>query len=217
MTVKWDSSLLTNDASTGVEDDCNARGQQNESVAVMENEVLVNHQTGASRLLTEHFRCPDGLIDMTVSEGLSGRPGYFRFGTDTICYGQISSVTPADTVSGDLHDAFQDVQANGSSLQLPFDPVQVVNNLRHERYFSDHALGRTANRASGLIRKLYYLARPLLSVAMRKHLQRIYLGDWEDILFPHWPVDSTGENIEEQLLVLAIQSRNLTRIPFILF
>ena len=188
-----------------------------EGAEMVKGEVPVNTQTQASRVLTDHFRCPDELIDLVVSKGQSARPGYFRFGNDAICYGQCSSAMPAETVTGPLHDALQDVKIAGSSVRLPFDPAQIVNNLRHERYHSDHALGRTANKSSGLIRKLYYLTRPLLSVPLRKHLQRIYLGDWEKIPFPHWPVDFTVEDIHEQLLAFSMKSRNVTKIPFIWF
>jgi hypothetical protein len=147
----------------------------------------------------------------------SAGTGYFRFGPDAVCYGPCSSGALASSVTGNLHDALQDVSIDNSEVQLPFDPVQIVNNLRHERYQCRHPHGRSANKTSGLVRKLYYLARPFLTIAMRKHLQRLYLGDWEKIPFPHWPVDSTVESIQEQLLVLSMKSHNIRSIPFIWF
>jgi len=171
----------------------------------------------AGQLLTDHFRCPEEFVDLHVNEGLSTDAGYFNFGDDVICYGQCASRMPARKVTDPLHDALQDVNIDGSSLQLPFNPIQVVNNLRHERYQCSGTQGRNANQSNSLVRKLYYLARPLLTVALRKHLQRIYLGDWEKIPFPHWPVDTTVENIEEQLLLLSMKAKNITRMPFIWF
>ena len=180
-------------------------------------EPRVDKQSRASRLLTDHFRCPDGFVDLRVSEDLSGGSGYFRFGTQAICYGQCSSGTPAAAVTDPLHDALQHVNMRESTVQLSFDPAQVIDNLRHERYFSDHPSGRTVNSANSLVRKMYYVARPLLGIALRKHLQRLYLRDWDAIPFPRWPVDWTVESTFEQLLVLSMQSRNVARIPFIWF
>jgi len=170
-----------------------------------------------SRLLTDHFRCPDSMVELTVTEELSGKPGYFRFGPSVTCYGQCSSGVPASTVTDSLHDAIEHVSTRESSVHLTFDPVQVVNNIRHERYLWNPAVGKLANGADSLARRLYYLARPLMSVAVRKHLQRQYYRGWNDIPFPSWPVDLTVERILEQLLILSMKSRNVARIPFIWF
>lgn len=180
-------------------------------------ELPVNKQMEASQALTDHFRCPDGFGDFTISQELSAGSGYFRFGSDVICYGQCSSGVPATEVTDPLHDVLPYVDTNRSPVQLPFDPVQVLDNLRHERYLCDNARGRTARRTKRCLQKLYYLVRPLMSVDMRKHLQRLYLRDWEQIPFPHWPVDSTVESTLEQLLILSMNSRNQTSVPFIWF
>jgi hypothetical protein len=120
-------------------------------------------------------------------------------------------------VTDSLHDALEHVSTRGSLVRLPFDPVQVVDNIRHERYLWNPSLGKMANGANSLARRLYYLARPLMSVAIRKHLQRQYYRGWNEIPFPSWPVDLTVENILEQLLILSMKSRNVERIPFIWF
>lgn len=215
--VRSDASLLASDGFTPVAEYRIQRVQETERAEEAERAMPVNSRMNAGRLLTDHFRCPDGFVDLTISEDRSADCGYFRFGADIICYGQLSLATPSATVTASLHDALQNVRTDGSSIHLPFDPVQIVNNLRHEQYFSDHALCRTANKSNGLIRALYYLTRPSLPIALRKHLQRLYLGDWEQIPFPHWPVDSTVESLQERLLVLSMKSRNLTKIPFIWF
>jgi hypothetical protein len=184
---------------------------------VSKNELSMNKQMNAGRLLTDHFRCPDDFVDFIVPEDIPAKSGYFQFGPGVICYGQCSSGDPATSVTDPLHNALQQVTMSGSSVHLPFDPVQVVDNLRHERYADNQASSKTANKTSSLVRMLYYLARPLLPVAVRKHLQRRYLRDWSKISFPNWPVDRTVEDILEQLLILSMKSLNVTRIPFIWF
>jgi hypothetical protein len=64
---------------------------------------------------------------------------------------------------------------------------------------------------------MYYMVRPILGVAVRKHLQQRYFRGWQKIPFPRWPVDHTVENIFERLLALAMRSRNIERLPFIWF
>jgi hypothetical protein len=178
---------------------------------------MISQRIEPSRILTDHYLCPDGFVDLAVTDELSGHSGYFRFGRGVICYGQCSSGVPAKVVTDSLHDALEHVSTSGSSVQLPFDPVQVVNNIRHERYLWNPPLGMIANNANSIARKLYYLARPLMSVAVRKHLQRQYYRGWNEIPFPSWPVDLTIESIFEQLLILSMKSRNVERIPFIWF
>ncbi len=180
-------------------------------------EVQTKSQSKASRMMIDHFGCPDEFVDLAVRGSLSAASGYFRCGSDTICFGQLSSKTPARTVTEPLHDALRNVTMSGSEVQLPFDPAQVVDNLRHERYLADHGLGKSTGWAGTLIRQLYYLARPFMTVALRKHLQRFYLHDWKKIPFPHWPVDCSVENTLEHLLVLSMKAQSVTRIPFIWF
>ena len=94
----------------------------------MNHELESNPQISANRLLTGHFRCPEGLVDLAVTDDLPPGSGYFRFGFGGICYGQCSSGTPAAAVTDELHDASDYVSVNGSSVQLSFDPVQVLEN-----------------------------------------------------------------------------------------
>jgi len=177
----------------------------------------LNGKSNASQLLTEHFRCPEELIDLTVCEGLSANSGFFSLGPDCLCFGQTAQAAPAATITDPMPDLFPYVSSSGTTVRLPFDPVETVDNLRHERYFDQQGSLHAANRADKLVRKLYYLVRPLMPVALRKHLQRVYLRNWEDIPFPKWPVDFSVENIMEQLLIVSMRSQNLERIPFIWF
>ena len=173
--------------------------------------------SNAKQILTGRFRCPEELAgDFSLRGDLSKYPGYFRFGPDAICYGQYSSRCPARLATDRLLDAFDEVTANGSSVQLPFDPAQVVHNLCYEVYL-DPAQGIRTITANGIVRNMYYMARPLMPVPVRKHLQRFYFRGWEKVSFPRWPVDTTVESIFEQLLVLSMKSGKVNRVPFIWF
>jgi len=64
---------------------------------------------------------------------------------------------------------------------------------------------------------MYYWVRPLLPVSVRRYLQQIYLRDWERIPFPCWPVDTSVNNLLEQLFLLSIRASGMVEIPFIWF
>jgi hypothetical protein len=179
--------------------------------------TTVNHNASPSDLLTEHFRCPDSFIDLTVSKDLSGESGYFLFGANAICFGQCASGTPAHLVTDSLYDSRRDVCAHHGKVQLPFDPVQVVGNLRNERYKRGPSNVRKEIDANSLIRRFYYFIRPFMPILVRKHLQRRYFNGWEKIPFPKWPVDFTTERILEQLLIVSMNARNIKSLPFIWF
>jgi peptidoglycan/xylan/chitin deacetylase (PgdA/CDA1 family) len=106
---------------------------------------------------------------------------------------------------------------NGRTI-LPFDPDEIVDNLRLEKY---------AKAANGVIsyisdsqsfsRRLYYAIRPLLPVRFRSILQRIALQNWEEIPFPAWPVDTTFEQFIACLWRLLLEVSGQHEIPFIWF
>jgi hypothetical protein len=179
--------------------------------------VAVSRKIGVNRLLTDYFRCPEDFPDFAVTGEMSANSGYFRFGSESVCFGQCSSGAPATAANGLLHDAQPHVCVNGSSVQLPFDPIQVVDNLRYERYRPSTANGRKKIDAEMHVRRLYYLFRPLMQVALRKHLQRIYLSGWKKIPFPNWPVDVSVESILHRLMALSMKSGDVKSVPFIWF
>jgi glycosyltransferase involved in cell wall biosynthesis len=173
--------------------------------------------TTATQLLADLFRCPEDVANFTLRGDLSQESGYFRFGSDVICYGQCSSGFPAKSVTDQLHDASEHVVTNGSSVELSFNPVQVVNSLRCERYVTNSTNGDGPLPGNKVLRSVYYAMRPAMSVATRKHFQRLYFLGRDKRPFPAWPVDRTVENVFEQLLVLAMKSRELKKVPFIWF
>jgi len=180
-------------------------------------EHLQMHQHTIDQLLAERFRCPGFNAELTSAPNLSAGYGYFRFGADAICYGQCSSEVPAAVVRDKLHVASEKVCINGSAVQFPFDPVQIVDNLRLERYASNSTRDNDTVLTKRAVRNLYYLLRPFMPVAIRKQFQKQYFRGWEKLPFPSWPVDGTVEKIFERLLVCAMRAGKVDRLPFIWF
>ena len=82
--------------------------------------------------LIDHYRCPDEFANLELKGHLPRKSGYFRFGQDTICYGKSTSGFCATRGDAVLYDVLNDVTIDGSHVLLPFDPVDVVDNLRLE-------------------------------------------------------------------------------------
>ena len=165
----------------------------------------------------DHYRCPETFATFTLSGELSEDSGYFRFGPDAICFGRSSSGFRAGHATDELYDALTDVALDGAMLQLPFSPSEIVANLRYERYASASNRNGKMLHGESALRKVYYLVRPLLTVSVRKHLQRLHLRDWNEIPFPGWPVDPTVERILEMLLILLLKAHAVDKIPFVWF
>jgi hypothetical protein len=170
-----------------------------------------------NKALLDFYRCPETLVSLTLAGELSSESGYFCFGDDAVCFGQSSLGSPAKDVGSGLRDLCKHVASDGSTLRLPFDPSQIVDNLRLERYTANGYAGKRAILSSPAIRKAYYYFRPLLGVAVRKHIQRLFLRNWDELSFPTWPVDSTVEHILERLLFLSLKAQKIERAPFIWF
>ncbi|PYX05706.1 MAG: hypothetical protein DMG88_20635 [Acidobacteria bacterium] len=162
---------------------------------------------------TQYYRCPEDCIRLALKGPLSEASGYFRFGPDTVCYGKCSGGSPSGSPEGILHDGLQGTSIDGDTLHLPFDLKQVVENLRYELYLGEHTSGSVLKALT----KAYYLIRPLLPVGVRKHIQKWRLRGWDQLPFPHWPVDRTVDQIFEQVMLLSLRSQPVDRIPFIWF
>ena len=172
------------------------------------------------QILSDYYRLPSDSGCFTVGgSSPSGECGFFRFGSAAICYGQCKSELTSKITRQDVRDVLQDVRFEGSKICLPFDPSQVIENLRHERYAVSqfNGKGRIANNA--IIRKIYYLIRENfpIPVSVRRHIQKIYFSDWRELCFPAWPVDCTVDNLHEELLKLFMQTQGVKRMPFIWF
>lgn len=169
-----------------------------------------------NRAFVDYYRCPENFVTFARSGQLpSADNGYFYFGRNAVCYGQCSSSSPAKHPANAVYDSLPDVTLDGGKVSLPFDPSEVVANLRYERYASN-GNGKRPGYGS-ILKKAYYSVRPLLSVHVRKHLQRMRLRDWREIPFPNWPVDFNVECIFEQLMTLVLEAHAVESLPFIWF
>lgn len=173
-------------------------------------------RSGMISALADRYRCPDDFLQFDLSGKLSSDSGYFRFGHDAICYGRSASGYHADHAWSLLYGTLRDVETKGSTVLLPFNPTEVINNLRLELYARHYGWGELGSRTR-LLRNLYYLARPWMSVDIRKHIQRAYVRGWEKTSFPSWPVDTTVERLSDQVLLSSMKARNIDRVPFIWF
>src|SRR5262249_45178040 len=133
--------------------------------------LLSSRELMHKRPLLEYYRCPQEYLDFCVAEPLGESSGYFHFGPALTCYGQTSGYT-CPTVNDHLFDASAHVRRHGHTSVVPFDPAQVVDNLRYERYVDHSSQRRWMEQA--WIKQTYYRLRPLFPVALRKQFQQIY-------------------------------------------
>jgi hypothetical protein len=170
-----------------------------------------------SKVIIEHLRCPEEELSIAMVGAPSADAGFFNFGKDVICYGKCSAFSPRPLFGGDLPDALEFARAEQGAVTLPFDLSQIVETLRREEYTG--ALGHKVRNWSHarLPRIAYYVARPLMPVVLRKHLQRLSLRGWDKHPFPRWPVDTSVEEILETVVVVALKERGDQPLPFIWF
>jgi Polysaccharide deacetylase len=167
--------------------------------------------------LSDYYRVPEGLFGRVQTPNLSGDLGFFRFGTEAVCYGRCALGVSKRIENLGLYDASLGARFDESEIRLPFDPTQVIENLRHERYAGDLAPGRERLIAREWTLKSYYLLRPLMPVSARKYLQKAYFRDWRSRSFPAWPVDFSVDTLHEEFLRLSMSAVGVQRVPFIWF
>lgn len=165
--------------------------------------------------VTEYFRCSERHIRLDLAGQLSQENGYFRFGGEGPCYGQLCKESPSTALTGKLCDVIGHVATENGISYLPFDVTQVVDNLRLELY-SKNSL-QDESLFSSMLNEIYYRVRPLLPGGVRRLLQKARLSDWKTLKFPRWPVDRSVDLLFDQLLLLSLRSQKLERIPFIWF
>jgi hypothetical protein len=166
--------------------------------------------------VSRYFRCAGVSAYVESKAPLSSEAGYFRFGEDAVCYGRSASGFRSLQPDQALYDALGDASANGSGLRLPFDPVEIVGNLQNERY-TRGARQAESSAWDRLTQAVYYSLRPILPLAVRKHLQKVRLRDWRKIPFPQWPVDRTVDILMQRLLLLAAANQGVRKVPFVWF
>ena len=164
-----------------------------------------------TQAVQDRYRCPDGFFDFGLSGELSSGSGFFQFGPETTCYGRFRNSQQAQP-SSPQRDVLSGVSCDAGQLILPFDPNEVIDNLRLERYAS----GQFGDYESAL-KSAYYWLRPLTNRTLRKYVQKLRAANWQKKRFPQWPVDTTVESICENLLLLSLRANGVGRIPFIWF
>lgn len=167
-----------------------------------------------SQTVDDHFRCSEGFFDLSLSAPLSSENGYFRFGPNAICYGRSFAQQRGVRPDSLLYDLLGDIKVDGSRLGLPFDPTEIIDNLRLERYANNSGIGNTLENFA---RRLYYHLRPITTLRMRERVQKFRARNWNKRAFPKWPVDTTVEDICEEILLLSMKARSVEKTPFVWF
>lgn len=162
----------------------------------------------------DYYRCPESYADFRSVNGAHSkqRVGYFRMGQDLIGYGT-TAAQPSSGETNLLPDLSSQLKIEESSCCLPFNPTEIADNLRYERYsHAGRELGWKKN-----IRDAYYWVRPALPVSVRRHLQKLWLSRRSKTTFPAWPVDCTVDRMFEALMLLSTRAHKNLEIPFIWF
>jgi len=167
-----------------------------------------------SRAVSDRYRCPETFLDFALCGKLSLDEGFFRFGPGITCYGRTCSGVRRARVGSFLDDMLKEVVANMGLVNLPFDPGEIIDNLRLERYTGGWGTGTDS---LSRFKELYYLLRPFTNLFVRKQIQKFYGRNWREISFPRWPVDTTVEDICERLLLLSMQAKGIESVPFVWF
>jgi hypothetical protein len=172
----------------------------------------LGHAAGTNSGLSSYYRCLEEYDQFDLVGMVPSDCGYFRFGQGSVCYGsyhrQQSSLHDIEA----LPDAIAETAVENGRVCLPFNPAQVISNLQHEVYADQSRSGMNA-----AIANLYYWLRPALPVAIRQHLQKFRLRNWDKLSFPHWPVDCSVDNLVENLMLLSLRASGSESIPFIWF
>ena len=150
--------------------------------------------------LVEYFRCPETHAAFRAAGDLPSAAGYFRFG-DAIAYGRQKAGSASATPTGALTDVGAAIGQASDLAAAPLDIAEVVANLRHELYPEAQRAIRDVSSPSA-IRALYYLFRPLMPVAFRKHLQRLHWQGWRNTPFPRWPVETAVDAVMREAVRL---------------
>src|ERR1700746_2203858 len=170
--------------------------------------------------IVERYRCPEEFARGKVERAANAAArGFFKFG-EVVCYGRPSCGTPCSHLNGKLNGNLVDVwnrQTNGDATGFPFDPDEVVNNLRSERYVAGTQPDALKSGLVKISRPVYYLLRPAMPSVLRAYAKKTYLAGWQKTPFPRWPVDTTVDLLLERLLELALKEGKTREIPFIWF
>jgi|ERR1700722_10672969 len=176
-----------------------------------------------SRAFRGFYRCPDGMLEFALKGKLSAEEGYFRVGPNVIGYGRSSldlegengaeaNPRSAKNLDSAMSDILGSETIGKARVELPFDPTEIIENLRLERY--PHRVLQGWER---VLKRIYYGLRPVVSSGIRKKIQRFNARRSRNLPFPQWPVDTTVENICETILLRGLETRAVDQVPFVWF
>jgi len=169
--------------------------------------------------LLDYYRIPVESLDVISlpTESGPGEIGFFQFGRGGLCYGRCKTGVAANAAGSAEFNALKDVLRHGTTIELPFDFTEVVENLRLERYRQQRNGRLELFATSEPVRTFYYLIRKCLPFRVRRELQRIYFSDWKELPFPAWPVDFTVDTLHLEILRLTLEASAAKKLPFIWF
>ena len=162
----------------------------------------------------EHTRCPEELVEPFLAACRATSVAAPSAGAEKRTLERVESLLSS------LNDSARSQSGNGikaDALRKVLEFDEAINDVRNERYVENPATSGSPSDDRSLVRKCYYLLRPLFPVSFRKHLQRIALRGWDRIPFPSWPVDLTTETLMEATWGLLLKSQELDEVPFIWF
>ena len=176
------------------------------------SQTLAKDESALAQAVRNRYRCPVEFLNFRLGEELSQDSGYFQFGPGTTCYGRSFKGSHQAQPSSPLCDTLPSVLFDGTRLVLPFNPNEVIDNLRLERYPSVQLGGYES-----ALKSIYYWLRPFTNHLLRKYIQKLRAVNWQMKRFPQWPVDTTVESICENLLLLSLRANGVDSVPFIWF
>jgi hypothetical protein len=180
-------------------------------VRVVVREVLEAGADSLGRAVSDLYRCPNDFVAFSgVLESEQTQANFFRFGSAN-CYGTLSLDRAQHDFDSDTYDVRKLASLIHGIVRLPFNPTEIVDNLRLERYAKHHAA------SNEFFRKLYYRVRPLANLEIRKRIQQFHARNWRNLEFPRWPVDTSVENLCEELLMLSMKAQGVDKLPFVWF
>src|SRR5271169_1975873 len=192
-------------------------GRQKDPLVSFVTTAMNSNRPVCAKILRDFYGISPAALGLWESPEPQESSGFFHFGPDIVCYGKSGGGSSPDFREAGRYDALNATRATDSGIYLPFDFTSVIENLRRERYVKQLSNGQKRMTRNPLVRKMYYAVRELLPVPIRRHMQKAYLKDWQNIPFPSWPVDFTADSLHQEFLKLAMKVQGLERIPFIWF
>ena len=150
--------------------------------------------------IAEYYKLPENYLTFSIAEPDIGKDKFFHL-NKVLCFGKSAHSEITSTVTGD----------NCISLSANLDGV--IDNLRLEKY----AASINKNFYKNTLIGLYYKMRTYIPDYLRHRLQKFSMRNWDKITFPHFPVDTTVEDIFESIFIRLLRYNDNKPIPFIWF